>query len=45
MKVTCDREGNALYIRLFEGEHECHTLRLTDEIKIKHRRRRNPGRH
>jgi uncharacterized protein YuzE len=25
---------DALYIRLLEGDHECRTLRLTDEISL-----------
>ena len=34
MKITYDREVDALYIRLLEGEHQCRTLRLTDEISL-----------
>jgi uncharacterized protein YuzE len=34
MKITYDKEVDALYIRLLEGEHECRTLRLTDEISL-----------
>ena len=34
MKISYDKEVDALYIRLLEGEHECHTLRLTDGISL-----------
>ena len=34
MKISYDKEVDALYIRLLEGEYECHTLRLTDEISL-----------
>jgi uncharacterized protein YuzE len=34
MKITYDKEVDALYIRLLEGEHQCRTLRLTDEISL-----------
>ncbi len=34
MKITYDREVDALYIRLLEGEHPCRTLRLTDEVSL-----------
>jgi uncharacterized protein YuzE len=34
MRITYDPEVDALYIRLLEGEHECRTLRLTDEISL-----------
>ncbi len=34
MKITYDREVDALYIRLLEGEHQCRTLRLTDEVSL-----------
>lgn len=34
MKITYDPEADALYIRLLEGEYECRTLRLTDEIAL-----------
>jgi len=34
IRITYDREADALYIRLLEGEHECRTLRLTDEISL-----------
>jgi uncharacterized protein YuzE len=34
MRITYDPEIDALYIRLLEGDHECRTLRLTDEISL-----------
>jgi uncharacterized protein YuzE len=34
MRLTYDPEVDALYIRLLEGEHQCRTLRLTDEISL-----------
>jgi len=34
MRISYDSEVDALYIRLLEGEHQCRTLRLTDEIAL-----------
>ena len=34
MKITYDPDADALYIRLLEGEYECRTLRLTDEVAL-----------
>ena len=34
MRISYDPEVDALYIRLVEGEHQCRTLRLTDEIAL-----------
>ena len=34
MRISYDSEVDALYIRFLEGEHECKTLRLTDEIAL-----------
>ncbi len=34
MKISYDPEVDALYIRLLEGEYECRTLRLNDEIAL-----------
>ena len=34
MRITYDAEIDALYIRLIEGEDECRTLRLNDEIAL-----------
>ena len=34
MRISYDPEVDALYIRLVEGEQECRTLRLNDEIAL-----------
>ncbi len=34
MRITYDSEVDALHIRLLEGEYQCRTLRLTDEISL-----------
>src|SRR5258708_26498693 len=34
MKISYDLEVDALYIRLLEGDYECRTLRLNDEIAL-----------
>jgi len=34
MKLTYDRQADALYIRLREGEHQCRVVRLTDDIAL-----------
>lgn len=34
MKITYDKEADALYIRLLDGEHECRVVRLTDDIAL-----------
>jgi len=34
MRITYDREADALYIRLLEGEFECRVVRLTDDIAL-----------
>lgn len=34
MKISYDKEVDALYIRLIEGKHECRTLRLSDEVAL-----------
>jgi uncharacterized protein YuzE len=34
MRISYDSEVDALYIRLIEGEPECRTVRLTDEIAL-----------
>jgi len=34
MKISYDPEVDALYIRLIEGEYECRTLRLNEEIAL-----------
>jgi uncharacterized protein YuzE len=34
MKISYDSEIDALYIRLIEGQHECRTVRLNDEVAL-----------
>lgn len=34
MKISYDSETDALYIRLVEGEHQCRTLQLTEDIAL-----------
>ena len=34
MKISYNPEADAVYIRLIDGEHECRTLRLDDEIAL-----------
>ena len=34
MKISYDAEIDALYIRLLEGQYECRTIRLNDEIAL-----------
>jgi uncharacterized protein YuzE len=34
MRIRYDQEADALYIRLIEGEQECRTLRLNDEVAL-----------
>jgi uncharacterized protein YuzE len=34
MRISCDPECDALYIRLLEGKRECRTVRLNDEIAM-----------
>jgi uncharacterized protein YuzE len=34
MKISYDEEVDALYIRLVEGEQQCRTLRLNDDISL-----------
>jgi uncharacterized protein YuzE len=34
MKISYDKETDALYIRLVDGDHECRTVRLTEEIAL-----------
>jgi uncharacterized protein YuzE len=34
MRISYDREVDALYIRLLEGEYQCRTLRLTEEVSL-----------
>jgi len=34
MRITYDDQADALYIALLDGEIECRTVRLTDEIAL-----------
>ena len=34
VKISYDQETDSLYIRLVDGQHECRTLRLSDEIAL-----------
>ena len=34
MRISYDAEVDALYIRLLEGEYQCRTLRLTDQVSL-----------
>jgi uncharacterized protein YuzE len=34
MKISYDKEVDAVYIRLIEGEQQCRTLRLNDDIAL-----------
>ena len=34
MRISYDAEVDAVYIRLLEGEYECRTLRLNEEIAL-----------
>lgn len=34
MKLTYDKEADALYIRLLEGDHQCRVVRLTEDIAL-----------
>jgi len=34
MKISYDREVDAMYIRLLEGHYECRTLKLNDEVAL-----------
>ena len=34
MRISYDREADALYIQLLDGEHECGVVRVTDEVAL-----------
>jgi len=34
MKITYDKEADALYIRLLEGEHQCRAVRVSDDVAL-----------
>lgn len=34
MEITYDKDVDALYIRLLEGEHQCRVVRLTEDFAL-----------
>jgi uncharacterized protein YuzE len=34
MQISYDKEADALYIRLLEGDFQCRTVRVTDDISL-----------
>jgi uncharacterized protein YuzE len=34
MKISYEAEVDVLYLRLIEGEHQCRTLKLSDEVAL-----------
>jgi len=34
MRITYDKEADALYIRLLEGEHQCRAVRVSDAVAL-----------
>ena len=34
MRIAYDKEADALYIHLLEGNHECRVVRLTDDVAL-----------
>jgi uncharacterized protein YuzE len=34
MKISYDKDIDALYIRLIEGKHECRTVRLNEQVAL-----------
>jgi uncharacterized protein YuzE len=34
MKITYDKEVDALYIRLQQGDHQCRVVRLSEDIAL-----------
>ena len=34
MKITYDKEVDAMYIRLLEGKYQCRVVHLTDDIAL-----------
>jgi len=34
VKITYDKEADALYILLLEGQYQCRVVRLTDDIAL-----------
>ncbi len=34
MRLTYDKQADALYIRFLDGNHECRVVRLTDDVSL-----------
>lgn len=34
MKITYDPDVDAMYLQLIEGDHQCRTVRLSDEVAL-----------
>ncbi|HYM09852.1 MAG TPA: DUF2283 domain-containing protein [Bryobacterales bacterium] len=34
MKITYDKQSDALYIRLLDGDYECRVVRLSDDVAL-----------
>ena len=34
MRITYDREADALYIKLIPGEHQCRVLRISNDVAL-----------
>lgn len=34
MRITYDRQADAMYIRLLEGDRQCRVVRLTEDIAL-----------
>ena len=34
MRIRYDKEADALYIQLLEGQHQCRPVRVTDDISL-----------
>ena len=34
MRIAYDKEADAIYIRLLEGDYECRVVRLTEDIAL-----------
>lgn len=34
MRITYDKEADAVYIRLLDGDYQCRTVRVTEEIAL-----------
>jgi uncharacterized protein YuzE len=34
VKITYDKEADALYIRLMDGEHQCRVVRLSEDVAL-----------